>query len=49
MPAGNLLDALVFSSPDARFKAVFVAGNPVPANALRGIEADFVEAMTALF
>ena len=49
VPAGNLLDALVFSSPDARFKAVFVAGNPVPANALRGIEADFVEAMTALF
>ena len=28
MPADHMLDALVFSSPDARFDAVYVAGQP---------------------
>jgi formimidoylglutamate deiminase len=60
VPTENLLDALVFSSPDARFKQVFVAGNQVLANdrvgdlpsapgARRAIAQDFVQTMKALF
>jgi len=60
VPTENLLDALVFSSPDARFKQVFVAGNQVLADGRacgvpstpetwRKIELDFVQTMKALF
>ncbi len=60
VPSENLLDALVFSSPDARFKSVFVAGNQVLAEGSAcalasepgphsGIERDFVDTMKALF
>ncbi len=60
VPTENLLDALVFSSPDARFKQVFVAGHHVLADGRvcgvhstpetwRKIETDFVQTMKALF
>jgi formimidoylglutamate deiminase len=51
VPLDYLLDALVFSSPDARFSEVFVAAKPV----LSGIEhskrlrPDFVRTMNALW
>ena len=45
MPADHRLDALVFSSPDARFDAVYVAGQPVQ---MRN-DAGFVPAMHALW
>jgi formimidoylglutamate deiminase len=45
VPADHLLDALVFSSPDARFSAVYVAGQ----SAQLGNDAGFVPAMQALW
>ena len=45
VPADHVLDALVFSSPDARFDAVYVAGQPVQ---MRN-DAGFVPAMRALW
>ncbi|MEO7105297.1 MAG: formimidoylglutamate deiminase [Rhodoferax sp.] len=45
VPADHLLDALVFSSPDARFDSVYVAGQPAQiAN-----DAGFVSAMRTLW
>jgi formimidoylglutamate deiminase len=48
VPASHLLDALVFSSPDARFSEVFVAGRRVQ-RAGPELRAAFVRAMTALW
>jgi formimidoylglutamate deiminase len=48
VPASHLLDALVFSSPDARFSEVFVAGRRVH-RAGPELRAAFVRAMTALW
>ena len=45
VPADHVLDALVFSSPDARFDAVYVAGQPVQ---MRN-DVGFVPAMHALW
>jgi formimidoylglutamate deiminase len=45
VPADHLLDALVFSSPDARFESVSVAGQP----AQRHHDAGFVPAMRTLW
>ncbi len=45
VPADHMLDALVFSSPDARFEAVHVAGQPVQMLSDPG----FVPAMHALW
>nr|WP_295783704.1 formimidoylglutamate deiminase [Rhodoferax sp.] len=45
MPADHVLDALVFSSPDARFSAVYVAGQL----AHLGNDAGFAPAMHALW
>jgi formimidoylglutamate deiminase len=45
VPADHVLDALVFSSPDARFDAVYVAGQP----ALMHNDAGFALAMHALW
>jgi len=45
VPADHMLDALVFSSPDARFGAVYVAGQPVQ---MRN-DAGFTAAMHALW
>ena len=50
VPAGHLLDALVFSSPDARFDQVFVAGRQVLADgAGPGLAQGMREAMQALW
>lgn len=48
VPPGDLLDALVFSSPEARLAQVFVAGHRVEP-ATRETRADFVSAMRALW
>jgi formimidoylglutamate deiminase len=48
IPAAQLLDAWVFSSPDAAVAAVHVAGKPVPATPLQR-QAAFVSAMKALW
>jgi formimidoylglutamate deiminase len=48
VPASHLLDALVFSSPDARFSEVFVAGRRVH-RAGPELRAAFVRAMNALW
>jgi len=45
VPADHMLDAMVFSSPDARLDAVYVAGQPVQ---MRN-DAGFVPAMHALW
>jgi len=45
IPADHLLDALVFSSPDARFDAVYVAGQPAPLHS----DAGFAPVMRALW
>ena len=45
MPADHVLDALVFSSPDARFASVHVGGQP----AALGNDAQFAQAMHALW
>lgn len=45
VPADHVLDALVFSSPDARLSAVYVAGQPTPMHHHAG----FVPAMRALW
>ncbi len=45
IPAGNLLDAMVFSSPDAQFDAVYVAGQRAHTENAAG----FVAAMHALW
>ena len=45
VPADHVLDALVFSSPDARFDSVYVAGQPTQ---MRN-DADFVAAMRTLW
>jgi formimidoylglutamate deiminase len=45
VPADYVLDALVFSSPDARFDSVYVAGQPTQ---MRN-DADFVAAMRTLW
>lgn len=45
MPADHMLDALVFSSPDARFDAVYVAGQAAQMHN----DAGFVSAMHALW
>jgi formimidoylglutamate deiminase len=60
VPSSHVLDALVFSSPDARFSDVFVAGKHVLArgqianntdgsDALRHIRQDFVREMKQLW
>ncbi|MDD2925701.1 formimidoylglutamate deiminase [Rhodoferax sp.] len=56
VPAGHWLDALVFSSPDARFRSVHVAGQPVirdgtlaDADAWQRIRQDFVRTMRQLW
>lgn len=60
VPADNLLDALVFSSPDARCKDVFVAGHQVVSAGLAGaregearlwpeLQQDFVRTMKTLW
>ena len=58
MPADHRLDALVFSSPQAKFKAVYVAGNRTlggadPANVQAGVRTaiaqDFARTMTELW
>ncbi|MCM2251897.1 MAG: formimidoylglutamate deiminase [Ramlibacter sp.] len=60
VPADHLLDALVFSSPDARFKDVYVAGRRTPAGAVTspahelagqwaGIAQDFARTMRELW
>jgi formimidoylglutamate deiminase len=48
VPADHLLDALVFSSPQAQPAQVFVAGRQVPP-ADPGLREDFVRAMRALW
>ena len=48
VPPGHLLDALVFSSPDAAFSDVFVAGRRVQ-RAGPELRAAFVRAMNALW
>ena len=45
VPADHVLDALVFSSPDARLSAVYVAGQPTP----MGTHGGFAPAMRALW
>jgi formimidoylglutamate deiminase len=45
IPADHMLDALVFSSPDAHFHSVHVAGMPVPVH----FEPNFAPAMRALW
>jgi formimidoylglutamate deiminase len=45
MPADHVLDALVFSSPDARFTAVYVAGQPAQLHS----DARFAPTMHALW
>ncbi len=45
VPADHMLDALVFSSPDARFDAVYVAGQPAQIHN----DAGFVAAMRTLW
>ncbi len=50
VPSENLIDALVFSSPDAGFKQVFVAGQPrLAANLWPGLARDFVQTMKSLW
>lgn len=51
LPPGHVLDALVFSTPQAAFAEVFVAGRRVLADAQRGFErrSAFKEAMRALW
>lgn len=51
VPIENTLDALVFSSPDARFKEVFVAGNQRLADSelWPRLAQDFVSTMKALW
>jgi formimidoylglutamate deiminase len=60
IPSDKLLDALVFSSPDARFSEVFVAGGQVVKNGQttralavsddrQQIKQDFVRAMQQLW
>ena len=57
IPEDHLLDALVFSSPDARFKEVFVAGEQVAAVGPQGcadalwaqLQQDFVRTMKTLW
>lgn len=53
IPADHLLDAMVFSSPDARFSEVFVAGRRVVSGGQvagwPGLAADFSQAMKALW
>jgi formimidoylglutamate deiminase len=46
VPQDHLLDAIVFSSPDARFAQVHVAGREV---APPDVRPGFVEAMAALW
>jgi formimidoylglutamate deiminase len=48
VPQRDLLDAMVFSSPDARMAQVFVAGR-LAAPATGQVRADFVSAMRALW
>ena len=48
MPADHLLDALVFSSPDARFSDVYVGGRPL-ARDDTDLKAGFVRAMDSLW
>jgi len=53
IPADHLLDAMVFSSPDARFSEVFVAGKKVVSGGQPDqwprLASDFVSAMQALW
>ena len=53
VPDGHVLDAMVFSSPDARLSDVFVAGKPALQAARlenwRGLADDFSNAMRALW
>jgi formimidoylglutamate deiminase len=58
VPGEHLLDALVFSSPDARCQEVFVAGNQAVRQAQAGgdssalwpqLQQDFVRSMSALW
>jgi formimidoylglutamate deiminase len=49
IPADHLLDALIFSSPDATFSKVFVAGREVAASATQQVRDGFVRAMKALW
>jgi len=50
VPAEHVLDALVFSSPDARFSQVAVAGQPVAAPALwPQLAQDFSKVMQTLW
>ena len=49
MPDSHLLDALVFSSPDARPQAVFVAGRAVATQVQGALARDFVQTMQALW
>jgi len=48
VPAGHVLDAMVFSSPDARLAQVHVAGRLV-ANDVGALQKDFVRAMRSLW
>ena len=49
VPDSHLLDALVFSSPDARPQAVFVAGRAVATQVQGTLARDFVQTMQALW
>ena len=49
IPDSHLLDALVFSSPDARPQAVFVAGRAVATQVQGTLARDFVQTMQALW
>jgi formimidoylglutamate deiminase len=50
IPSGHVLDALVFSSPDARMQAVYLAGRQAAPYAQAGARTDaFVGAMQALW
>jgi formimidoylglutamate deiminase len=49
VPSDHVLDALVFSSPDARPTQVFVAGKPTPTQAWPGLASDFAQTMGDLW
>jgi formimidoylglutamate deiminase len=49
IPDSHLLDALVFSSPDARPQAVFVAGRAVATQVQGALASNFVQTMQALW
>jgi formimidoylglutamate deiminase len=49
VPPEHVLDALVFSSPDARPKQVFVAGQPGAPGLWPGLARDFAHTMHGLW